>query len=136
MIYVLDTNAASDFLKRYAPVTDNLYRALERSDRVLISQPVHYELTRGLIRHSASAQLDRLNRQIMPFLEWVALADADWQQAAHFWADSIRRGKQLSDIDLLIAAIAHRLGAALVTADDDFDTLPIQRANWRTAQPS
>jgi predicted nucleic acid-binding protein len=129
VIYVLDTNAASDILKRYAPVTNNLDQALKRGDRALISQPAYYELTRSLIRHNASAQFDRLNREIMPFLEWVALTDADWQQAAQFWADAARRGKQLSDVDLLVAALAHRLDATLITADDDYAALPVQRAN-------
>ena len=44
------------------------------------------------------------------------------------------QGKQLSDVDLLIAALAQRLDGVVVTSDDDFDALPIQRENWRAAQ--
>jgi predicted nucleic acid-binding protein len=136
LIYVLDTNVVSDFLKRYPPVTMAIMDALARGDRLLVSQPIHYELTRTLIRHNASTQLNRLNNEILPQFEWVELTDADWLQAAQFWADAVSRGKQLADVDLLLAALAQRLDATLVSADDDFTSLPIQRVNWRTHPPS
>ena len=131
MIYVLDTNAVSDFLKRHTQVSDEIFRALARHDHLLIPQPVHYELIRSLIRHNATAQLDRLNKQILPLLEWIAISDDDWLQAAHFWAATVSTGKQLADVDLLLAALTQRLNATLVTADDDFDALLIKRVNWR-----
>jgi len=59
------------------------------------------------------------------------LSDIDWEQAAQFWADAVSRGKQHSDVDLLVAAIAKRLEATVITADDDFDSLPVKRENWR-----
>jgi predicted nucleic acid-binding protein len=59
------------------------------------------------------------------------VTDDDWKQAAHYWVDTVRAGKQLADIDLLIAAIARRTNAVVVSADDDFDALPIRRENWR-----
>lgn len=131
MIYLLDTNAISDFLKRHPVVTASIMQGLANRDRLLIPQPAHYELVRSLMRHNATAQLSRLNNEILPQLEWITLTDADWLQAAEFWAESVSSGKQLADVDLLLAALTQRLDATLVTADDDFDTLPIKRANWR-----
>ena len=61
----------------------------------------------------------------------MKVTEADWQQAARFWADAANKGKVLSDVDLLVAAIARRLGGVVVSADDDFDELPIKRENWR-----
>jgi len=61
----------------------------------------------------------------------VELEDEDWERAAHLWADAANRGRALSDVDLLVAVVALRLGAVVVSADDDFDTLPVQRENWR-----
>ena len=131
MIYILDTNVVSDFLKKHSQVSDAVLRATARNDRLLIPQLVHYELIRSLLRHNATTQLKRLNDEILPQLEWFALADADWLQAARFWATTVNAGKQLSDVDLLLAALCQRLDATLVTADDDFDALPIKRVNWR-----
>jgi predicted nucleic acid-binding protein len=130
LIYLLDTNVVSDFLKQYPPVTTQIAQSLEREDRLLIAQPVHYELFRSLIRHNATAQMNRLNNEILPKLEWIALTDEDWLQAARFWAATVSPGKQLNDVDLLLAK---RLNATIVTSDDDFDALPIQRENWRVS---
>lgn len=66
----------------------------------------------------------------------MSLTDADWQQAAQFWAKTVRHGKQLADVDLLLAVLTQRLDATLVSADDDFASLPIQRENWRLSLPS
>ena len=51
--------------------------------------------------------------------------------SSRLWADVANRGKALSDVDLLVAAVATRLAGIVVTADDDFDALPVERANWR-----
>lgn len=136
MIYLLDTNVISDFLKKHPVVTASIMQGLANRDRLLVPQPAHYELIRSLMRHNATVQLSRLNNEILPQMEWITLTDADWLQAAQFWADAVSQGKQLADIDLLLAALTQRLDATLVTADDDFDILPIQRANWRVSQPS
>jgi predicted nucleic acid-binding protein len=71
------------------------------------------------------------NEIIVPELEWVALVDADWRQAAAFWAEARKAGKQLSDVDLLLAAMTLRLDGILVSADDDFDALAVKNENWR-----
>lgn len=69
--------------------------------------------------------------QVRPLFSWVPLIDDDWEQAAQFWSDARRKGKQLADVDCLLAAIAVRLNAIIVSADDDFDALPVNRENWR-----
>ena len=43
-------------------------------------------------------------------------------------------GNQLSYADLLIATLARCLDRVVVTYDDAFDALPIQRENWRAAR--
>lgn len=132
MNYVLDTNTVSDFLKKHPNVTTSIERHLANGDTLFIAQPVHYELIRGMVRHHATTQLRRLNDQILPQFEWLRVTDADWLLAAQLWADTVSRGKQLSDVDLLLAALAQRLDAVLVTGDDDFAPLPIKRENWRS----
>ncbi|MCD4685179.1 MAG: PIN domain-containing protein [Anaerolineae bacterium] len=93
--------------------------------------PVYYEVLRGLIKTSATRKRRIFEEQFAPQLLFMPLTDADWRQAARFWANTSNAGRQLADADLLVAAIAHRVGGVVVTADDDFDALPVQRANWR-----
>lgn len=87
---------------------------------------------RGLQKIGSPKKLAAFTNHLVPMLEWVELRNADWEQAAQYWAATTKAGKQLNDMDLLIGAIATRLNAILVSADDDFDALPIKRENWRT----
>jgi predicted nucleic acid-binding protein len=64
-------------------------------------------------------------------MQWTSFESGDWDRAAQLWAEARTKGRQLSDVDLLIADIAIRLDAILVTADDDFGALPVRRENWR-----
>ena len=86
---------------------------------------------RGLLWRNATKKLFVYQQRIVPLLIWIDMYNADWEQAAYFWADARQRGKQLSDPDLLLAAVAHREKAIVVSSDGDFDALSIQSENWR-----
>lgn len=131
LIYILDTNVITDRMKVIEPVASRFTKAVAAGHEVYLCQPVYYEVLRGLLKVNATSQLQFFQTVIVPFLKPLALIDSDWQQAAQFWADARNIGKQLSDGDLLIAALAYRLNAILVSNDADFDALPIQRENWR-----
>ena len=133
MIYLLDTNTLSDFLRGHLQVVSTIQTKLRGGHYVCICQPIYYEIRRGLFLKQASAQLAKLEQQIIPQFEWLSLDDDDWTQAARFWADAKGRGKQLSDVDLLLAAMAYRRGAVIASSDRDFDTLPVRREDWRTS---
>jgi predicted nucleic acid-binding protein len=98
-----------------------------------ICRPVYYELLRGILWRKAIGKSALLHSQLLPLFSWVELIDKDWVQAARFWADSTAEGKQLADVDLLLAALSYRLNAILVSNDQDFDGLPIQREDWRVS---
>ncbi|MBI1278983.1 MAG: PIN domain-containing protein [Anaerolineaceae bacterium] len=130
MIYLLDSNVITDFSRNVPMVVTNLNQKLRQGHSLTLSSPVYYESLRGLIKVNATAQIARLSA-IKELLDWEAVSEADWLQAAQFWANTVTVGKQLSDMDLLIAALAARLNAILVSADADFDALPINREDWR-----
>jgi predicted nucleic acid-binding protein len=129
--YILDTNVISDLLKRHTNVYSHLKNSLKNGDTVCIPQPVYYEVLRGLLWVGASAKQSILERDFLPLFRQVALVDDDWRQAARYWADSVSKGRQLADVDLLVAAVATRLDAVIVSSDDDFDALPVRRVDWR-----
>jgi len=136
LIYLLDTNVLSDLVVDVENVSRQFSQAIAEEHTLCLCHPILYELRRGLIWRKNTTKYSIFNEKILPRLILVPLTDADWQQAAQLWVYAVSRGKQHSDIDLLIAAIAKRLEASLVTGDNDFDTLPIQRVNWRNTQPS
>ncbi len=130
-MYILDTNALSDYVKGFEPTTTRIKTALRDGDSVYLSQPVEYELKRGFLVRGATRQQQIFETVLAPQLTPLSLIDADWQQAAQFWADARNAGKQLSDVDLLIAALAHRLNTVIVSADADFDALTVKHEDWR-----
>jgi tRNA(fMet)-specific endonuclease VapC len=113
-------------------IQDKIDSVIEYGNQIGISQPVYYEVIRGLLKRDARRRIAILQNKIMPLITYVQVEEADWLKAAQFWADADNKGRQLSDIDLLIAALAHRLDAVIVSSDTDFDALPVKRENWRT----
>lgn len=135
MIFLLDTNAITDFSRPMPVFIANRNRRLRQGHKLGLCPPVYYEASRGLLKRNASSQLAQLRSQVVPLFEWIPVIDADWLLTAQFWADMENKGKKLSDIDLLIATVAHRLDAVIVTSDADFEALPIKRENWRLPLP-
>ncbi|MBN2305752.1 MAG: PIN domain-containing protein [Anaerolineae bacterium] len=131
LTYILDTNVIADRMNKREPVSQRLFATVQAGHQVCLCQPVHYEVLRGLLKTNATRKLQFFQTTIMPLLEWLPLIDADWQQAAQFWADASRAGRQLADTDLLVAALATRITGIIVSADADFDALPVRRENWR-----
>jgi predicted nucleic acid-binding protein len=129
LIYIVDTNVIADLFKKDANVIAHLRQ--HQNDVLALCQAVDYEVRRGLLHKQAPSQLRDYEIRIRPQFQWLALTDADWKQAAQLWAEMRRQGRQLSDIDLLLTALVQRLNGIIVTADDDFDALSIQRENWR-----
>lgn len=130
-MFILDTNAVSDYINAIEPTHKRIYDALRSGESVHLCQPVYYEVLRGLLKINATRKLRIFREEFVPLLGWLSLADEDWQRAAELWVQASQQGEHLSDTDLLIAAVTLRLGGVLVSADDDFDALPVMRQNWR-----
>lgn len=135
LTYILDTNVIADRMNARELVSQRLFATVQAGHRVCLCQPVYYEVLRGLLKTNATRKLQFFQATIMPLLEWLPLTDDDWRQAAQFWADAVNAGQQLADTDLLVAGIAQRVGGIVVSADADFDALPVRRENWRDPIP-
>lgn len=131
LTYVLDTNVFSDILKQNRQVIQTSAEKLRSGATLLLCQPVYYEIRRGLLWRKAHTQLRTFDTNLKPLYQWYELGDTDWNTAAVFWAESVSKGRQLDDTDLLIAAIAKNASAIIVSSDKDFDAINITRENWR-----
>ena len=129
--YVLDTNTLSKLIK--TPPESLVTRLhAESNSTLLISEAVVYEIERGLFKLNATRQLTRFRERILTNFTVIPVDLAHWRAAAELWADAARRGRALSDIDLLIAALALRFDAIIVTTDQDFAAFPsLHIENWR-----
>jgi len=74
--------------------------------------------------------MNRFHSVVLPLFQVVPIILADWKTASVLWASSRAKGIQLSDVDLLVAAVSIRLNGIIVTDDQDFDDLPVRVENW------
>ena len=132
--YILDTNVIADRIRRHPQVIERLTRVGEAGNILGLCDPVRYEVSRGLIKINATRKLRFFREEISPLMDHLALINDDWQTAARLWAAMRNQGRQFSDVDLLIASLAQRLNAVVVTADADFASLPIKSEDWRRTE--
>ncbi|MCY3916911.1 MAG: PIN domain-containing protein [Chloroflexi bacterium] len=129
--YILDTNVIADRIRRHPRVIARLTEAGEAGHILGLCDPVRYEVSRGLHKVYAARKLQFFRDEISPLMKHLALSTDDWQEPARLWAAMRNQGRQFSDVDLLIASLAQRLDATVVTADADFASLPVKSEDWR-----
>lgn len=129
--YLLDTNTIADLVQERPEASQNLSDALYIGHTVYLPAPVHYEVLRGLIKVGSTKKRAIFEDRIMKSLMWADVLRSDWYMAANLWAQTKQQGRQLSDVDLLIAAMTIRMKGILVTSDNDFSILSVDTLNWR-----
>jgi predicted nucleic acid-binding protein len=130
MKLLLDTNTLNYLAKGYQPVTDHLEVAIARNSVFLLSSIAEYELTRYLDLRGMS-RLERNYRDITAHWRRCNLNFDDWREAARLWAERHRLGQSISDLDLLLAVMARREEATLVTSNlKHFQGLGINLEDW------
>lgn len=119
--YMLDTNTISFAIKQHPQVMRHIQSVTMNT--LCISAISHAELTYGLAKKPDATRLHRVIREfllrvdVMPFDEQAA------QTYGVFKANCERLGKNLTTLDMLIAAHAHSLGLTLVSNDKAFQQI-------------
>jgi tRNA(fMet)-specific endonuclease VapC len=127
---ILDTNTLNYILKRRPPAVARLQQATEGGDRFLLASIVHHELTRYLELKGAH-RLIHLYRHLVELWIPCNLGFEDWNAAALLWAERHRAGKSISDLDLLLATLARKHQAVLITSNTrHFQGLGLTLEDW------
>ncbi len=130
-VYVPDSNAIIDILRRNETVLRHLTEALSQNARFLLCPIVYYEVHRGLIYAGAERQLAAF-QELRRGLKYERLIHQDWAEAAQRWAILRQAGFQVSDADLLIGVFAHRRDAVVITSNTrHFDPIHVKAEDWR-----
>ena len=128
--YVLDTNIITALLRYEAGTVDQMTVATETQAEIFLCPVVFYETLRGLLHRDAQKQMQYFWRYAA-VLKWDDFTPADWQRAAHLWAELRKQGRPIADADILIGAYAAERGAIVVTANEThFEPLGVQTENW------
>lgn len=130
--YVIDTNTISQLIKNPSKLLKVRFADAVAEQGVLyVSDAVRYEVERGLRKKQAMRQLETFQKKILPVFAIVPVDWVIWDAAADLWVVASSRGRQLADIDLIVAATALRLDAVIVSHDRDYSVFAgIQTENW------
>lgn len=118
MTYFLDTSVLIDLLRTNEPSVSFIKR--HQADTLLTSAVCVFELVSGIERSEERVVEKKRNAmqallislsQVLPFTH------ADATTAGNIYADLARRGEQIDDMDILIAASAMTAGAIMVTGN-------------------
>lgn len=127
---LLDTNTLNYILKERQPAVDRLQKAKEEGVRFLLASVAHHELTRYLELKGAHRLIRLYRRMVEPWLR-CSLSFEDWNSASLLWAELHRSGRSISDLDLLLATLARKHRAVLVTSNTQhFEDLGLILEDW------
>ena len=131
--YLLDTNTASYVIKGNVPdVRERLIR-LAPTD-VFISVITEAELRFGVLRRRDATKLEILVEEFLKFVEIKSWDSAAARHYAELRATLERDGQPMGNLDMMIAAHALALGAALATSDRVFGRVNgLKVENWARA---
>jgi tRNA(fMet)-specific endonuclease VapC len=134
--YLVDTNHISPAVTPTSAVRQRIEDLRKRGVKVGTSVPVLCEIEAGIQQVSQPdayrANLERLLRQIRVWP--IDLSTAHLYGVIHHNLKS--RGRVLSQVDMMLAALARQMNFTLVTSDQDFNALPdIAIENWLTSNP-
>ena len=102
--------------------------SLLSSGEAVVTGPVIMEYIRGA---RSAEELDFLTERIVS-IEWLNVDQQTWVTAGRISNRLIRMGQMLTDLDVVIAAVAIRHDVPLYTLDRGFDRIP----ELRFYQPS
>ena len=131
MNYILDTNIITALMKNDEKVWTKLDEKIFRGEEVFISGINYYEIKRGLLAVNAAKKLNSFDRFCKKF-GILFLDDQEiFDTASKIYADLKRKGRLISDADILIAALAITRDVILVSDDSDFSEIgDVSLENW------
>ncbi len=115
---MLDTNVISAIVSRNPNIINKLQTL--SSDEICISSMVSAEIFYGLAKKPNATRLRQNVLEVLARIQVMPFAEKEAEFYGQFRADIEKTGKNLAEMDLLIASHAHYLGAVLVTSDKAF----------------
>jgi tRNA(fMet)-specific endonuclease VapC len=129
--YLLDCNHLSAALRKVSLVRDRIHQARRAGHRFISCYPVLCELEAGI---QQTAKPDAYRHRLTQLLRHVRLWSVDADTARLYGAVYLElrsKGRVLSEVDMMLAALARQHKLTLLTTDRDFEALPdLHVENW------
>jgi tRNA(fMet)-specific endonuclease VapC len=129
--YLLDCNHLSAAIRKVSAVRDRIHQARRGGNRFITCLPVLCELEAGIQQTATPADY---RRRLGQLLRHIRLWPSD-QDTARLYGTAFnelrRHARALSQVDIMLAALARQHKLVILSSDSGFDALPdIKRENW------
>lgn len=129
--FLLDCNHLSAALRKVSAVRERIHQVRKTGHRFICSYPVLCELEAGIQQTANPAEY---RRRLVPLLRHVRLWPLDKDTTRRYgevFNELRRQGRALSQVDMMMAALARQHKLVILTTDRDFDALPdLRNENW------
>jgi len=129
--YLLDCNHLSASLRRVSPVRERIHQGRRAGHRFISCYPVLCELEVGI---QQTPNPDDNRRRLAQLLRHVRLWPLDTETTRLYGAVYLelrRQGRVLSQVDIMLAALARQHKLIVLTTDRDFEVLSdLAVENW------
>ncbi len=129
--YLLDRNHLSAALRKVSAVRERIQQGRTAGQRFISCHPVLCELEVGI---QQTSKPDDIRRRLTHLLRHVRLWPLDGETSrihGTVYVELRRQGRVLSQVDMMLAALARQHKLALLTTDRDFEALSdLAVENW------
>jgi tRNA(fMet)-specific endonuclease VapC len=128
---LLDTNHLSEALRPVSRVRDRIGQLSRQGIRIGTCVPVLCELEAALPTGERGEAYRRALQRLLGRVRLWPLEREAARQYGEIFQELRRRGRVLSQVDMMVAALAMRMDLTVVTSDGDFEALPdLRTENW------
>lgn len=129
--FLIDCNHLSAAVRKVSAVRDRMHQERKAGHRFISCYPVICELEAGIQQTAKPAETRRRLAQLSRHVRLWPL-DAE---TARFYGEIFnelrRQGRALSQVDIIVAAMARQHNLTVLTSDRDFEALPdVVTENW------
>jgi tRNA(fMet)-specific endonuclease VapC len=129
--YLLDCNHLSASLRKVSPIREGIHQGRRAGRRFLTCYPVLCELEAGI---QQTSKPDENRRRLNQLLRHVRMSPLDAESARLYGAVYLglrHQDRVLSQVDMMLAALARQHQFTVLSSDRDFEALPDLRVeNW------
>ena len=130
--FLLDTNHLSEALQPVSRVRDRIGQLRLTGTRVVTCIPVLCELEAALPSGDRGRAYRRALQRLLGRARLWPLERETALLYGEIFKELRRRGRVLSQVDMMLAALARQKDLTLATSDRDFEALPdVRTENWR-----
>lgn len=132
--YLLDTNHLSAAIKPISPLLDRILQSHETGNRIGTCFPALCETEAGISGIHEERRHRAYRRALRRLFKQVRLWPVGRDTAKHYgriYQELRSRGRVLSQVDMMLTALARQMDLTILTSDRDFEALPdIRTENW------